>query len=126
MSIKSNIAKKSSNILEMIKWFSIFTLFITSIVGNYLCCNCSILLRMIVITLIFFIAMYVISITRIGRLLVIFGQESRVELKQVMWPTYRDGLNITLVVVAVTIVVSLILWGLDAIIVNVIAFGLRL
>lgn len=125
MDIES-LSKKNLSVSEIVKWCSIFVLFIVSIVGNYLCRSYSVILRGIVIVLIITVAMYIVSLTKIGKLLVIFGQESLVELKQVVWPTYRDGLNTTLIIVAVTIIVSLVLWGLDAIIVNVISFGLRL
>lgn len=125
MNIESS-SKKSLCISEAIKWFSVVMLFMVSIIGNDLCRGYSVVLRGIAITLITVVAMYIASITRIGKLLVVFGKESHTELRQIVWPTYRDGLNTTFVVIAVTVVVSLVLWGLDAIAVNVISFGLRL
>lgn len=118
--------KKRLYILEGIKWCSIVTLFMALIVGNYLFRDCSVSLRGVVIACVIAVIVYIVSITRIGKLLVIFIQESRIELNHVIWPSSRDGLNTTLIVVAVTAIVSLILWGLDAIVVNVISFGLRL
>lgn len=130
MTIKMNMENASKKniicISEIIKWSGVVVLFMVSIVGNYLCRNYSVVLRGIVVILMTIIAMYVVSVTRIGKLLVKFGKESRAELRQIVWPTYRDGLNTTFVVVAVTVVVSLVLWGLDAIAVNVISCGLRL
>lgn len=121
-----NTSKKSVCILEIIKWFIISILLIVSIVGNYLYRSHGVLLRgMVIISIIFFV-IYIVSTTKIGKLLIIFGKESRIELRQVVWPSYRDGLNTTLIVVVVTVVVSLILWGLDAVIVKIISFGLRL
>lgn len=118
--------KKKLYVLEMMKWFSIVTLFIITVFGNYLYRHYSVILRGVLITCIVFVIIYMISSTRTGKLFLIFGQESYIELKQVVWPTYRDGLNTTFIVVGVTVLVSLVLWGLDAIVVHVISFGLRL
>lgn len=118
--------KKKLCVLEMMKWFSVVALFIITVFGNYLYRHYSVILRGVLITCIVFVIIYIMSITRTGKLFLIFGQESYIELKQVVWPTYRDGLNTTLIVVGVTVLVSLVLWGLDAIVVHVISFGLRL
>lgn len=121
-----NLSKKGLCVSEIVKWCSIVVLFVISIVGNYLYRNYNVVLRGIVVVLIVTSAIYISSKTKVGKLLVTFGQESQIELRQVVWPTYRDGLNTTLIIVAVTVLVSLILWGLDAMIVNAISFGLRL
>ncbi|URJ26248.1 preprotein translocase subunit SecE [Blochmannia endosymbiont of Camponotus modoc] len=113
-------------VLEIIKWISIIGLIATSIVGNYLCRNYSALERSMVILIIVIIVVYIASTTKIGKLIIIFGNESRTECRKVVWPTYQDGLNTTLIVTGVTIIMSLLLWGLDTILVHVISFGLRL
>lgn len=111
---------------EVIKWFSVVVLFLISVVGNYVYRSYYVVLRGLIVTSIFVVVMYVISTTKIGKLLVAFGKESRIELKQVVWPTYKEGLQTTLIVVVVTVAVSLVLWGLDTIIVHMISFSLRL
>lgn len=111
---------------EVIKWVGIVILFLVLVVGNYLYRDYYVVLRGLIVTIIFLVAMYIIYTTKIGKSLVIFGQESLVELKQVVWPTYKEGLQTTLIVVVVTVIVSLVLWGLDTIIVNIISFSLRL
>lgn len=121
-----NTSKKSLCMLEIIKWVFFVIMLMILVVGNYLYPNFSVLLRSIVFIFIFFIALYILSITKVGKCLILFGNESRIELKKIVWPSYRDGLNTTLIVIAVTVMVSLILWGLDALIVNMISFGLRL
>ena len=42
-----------------------------------------------------------------------FAVESRMELRKVVWPTYRETMQTTLFVVAMVIVLALILWGID-------------
>lgn len=121
-----NIRRKSVCISEIIKWCIVTVLFVVSVIGNYLCRNYNICFRSIVVMCIVAVAMYIVSITDIGRSLVLFGKEAHIELRQIVWPTYREGLYTTIVVVAVTVVVSLVLWGLDAVVVHIISFGLRL
>ncbi|WP_159715098.1 preprotein translocase subunit SecE [Blochmannia endosymbiont of Camponotus nipponensis] len=125
MQIK-NENKKNIYILEIVKWISIIGLLVISIVGNYLYRDVNVLVRSIVVFIIIAVAMYIVLITKIGKIIVIFGNESRTELKKVVWPTYRDGLNTTLIVIGATTIMSLLLWGLDTILVHVVSFGLRL
>ncbi|URJ30503.1 preprotein translocase subunit SecE [Candidatus Blochmannia vicinus (nom. nud.)] len=121
-----NKNKKNIYILEVTKWISIIGLVLTSIIGNYLYRDYNVFVRGIVIFIIITTVAYIVSTTKIGKLIVIFGNDSRIELRKVVWPTYRDGLNTTLIVIGVTIVISLLLWGLDTILVHLISFSLRL
>ncbi|MGH8530647.1 MAG: preprotein translocase subunit SecE [Nevskiales bacterium] len=42
-------------------------------------------------------------------------QGSRVELRRVVWPTRKETMQATLMIAVVVLVLSLVLWGLDAI-----------
>ncbi len=53
--------------------------------------------------------------TEIGRRFWGLAQESRTEVRKVVWPNRQETLQTTLLVFAMVIVVALILWGLDAI-----------
>lgn len=117
---------KKNFILEIIKWCSVSLLFLCVVAIGYIFNNYDIYVRNIIVLCITLIALYIMFTTKLGKLAEIFIKESYVELQKVIWPTYQDSFNTTLVVVAVTIIVSLILWGLDTILVNLISFGLRL
>ncbi|URJ29849.1 preprotein translocase subunit SecE [Blochmannia endosymbiont of Camponotus sp.] len=121
-----NKNKKNTYILEVTKWISIIGLVSTSIIGNYLYRDYNAFVRGAVVFIIITAVTYIASTTKIGKLIVIFGNDSRTELRKVVWPTYRDGFNTTLIVIGVTIVISLLLWGLDTILVHLISFSLRL
>ena len=62
-----------------------------------------------------------------GMATVAFAREARTEVRKVIWPTRQETLHTTLIVAAVTAVMSLILWGLDGILVRLVSFitGLR-
>ncbi|MCV2506057.1 MAG: preprotein translocase subunit SecE [Candidatus Lightella neohaematopini] len=52
--------------------------------------------------------------------------QSYKELKQVSWPSFKDTLNITVIITMVTAIISLIIWGLDTLLINIISFITKL
>lgn len=112
--------------LEIIKWISIILLLMLLIVVSYVYHNNDTYIKNIVMCIIMFLSTCIMFTTRLGKMITIFGKEAYLELQKVVWPTYQDSFNTTLVVIAVTIVISLILWGLDTVLVHLISFGLRL
>ncbi len=61
-------------------------------------------------------------LTTKGALNCCFAREARTEVRKVIWPTRRETLHTTLIVAAVTAVMSLILWGLDGILGRPVSF----
>lgn len=53
--------------------------------------------------------------TKVGQRIWKFIKEARTELRKVTWPTRPEVIQTTLIVVVMVIVVSLILWGIDSI-----------
>jgi preprotein translocase subunit SecE len=51
-----------------------------------------------------------------------FAKESRTEVRKVVWPSRQEATQTTLIVVVATVIVALILWGLDGILVRVVGF----
>ncbi len=49
-----------------------------------------------------------------GRAFKQYAHESRIEARKVVWPNRRETVQTTFIVIAFTIVVALILWGIDA------------
>lgn len=47
--------------------------------------------------------------------LVRYLRESRAEMRKVTWPTREEALNLTAIVLIVTVLMSMFLWGLDVI-----------
>jgi preprotein translocase subunit SecE len=50
-----------------------------------------------------------------GRAAWAFIKDSRTEVRKVVWPTRRETVQTTLMVMATVIIVALLLWGLDSI-----------
>jgi len=61
----------------------------------------------------FGVAAAVMWFTQAGRDFVVFSRESWEEAKRVVWPTRKETTQMTLVVVAMVILVSLFLWVVD-------------
>ncbi|MCR3755378.1 MAG: Sec translocon subunit SecE [Sodalis sp. Psp] len=115
-------AKGSGRVLEVVKWLIVFILLVIAIVGNYFYREFSLLLRALVVVIIISIAGGVAMITTKGKSTVAFAHEAHTEVRKVIWPTRQETLHTTLIVAAVTAVTSLILWGLDGILVRMISF----
>ena len=97
-------AQGSGRGLEAMKWIIVAVLLIVAIVGNFLYRDIMLAVRALAVV-----------------------REARTEVRKVIWPTRQETLHTTLIVAAVTAVMSLILWGLDGILVRLVSFitGLR-
>lgn len=113
--------------LEVIKWLVVAALLVVAIVGNYYYRGYSLPLRALAVVILIAAAGGVALLTAKGKATVTFAREARTEVRKVIWPTRHETLHTTLIVAAVTAVMSLILWGLDGILVRLISFitGLR-
>ncbi len=120
-------AQGSRRSLEAIKWIAVAILLMVAIVGNYYYRDIKLPLRALAVVIIIATAGGIALMTAKGKTTVTFAREARTEVRKVIWPTRQETLHTTLIVAAVTAVMSLILWGLDGILVRLVSFitGLR-
>jgi len=120
-------AQGSGRGLETAKWLIVAVLLVVAIVGNYYYRDFSLPLRALAVVVVIAVAGAVALMTTKGKATVAFAREARTEVRKVIWPTRQETLHTTLIVAAVTAVMSLILWGLDGILVRLVSFitGLR-
>lgn len=78
--------------------------------------------RVVGIVVLLAIAFAIAAFTNQGKKALAFFGESRTELRRIVWPTRPEGMQTTFIVMGVTVITSLILWGLDSIIVSLINF----
>lgn len=78
--------------------------------------------RIIGMILLLVIALGLAAITNQGKRALTFFKESKIELRKIVWPTRQETTQTTLIIIGVTVVVSLILWGLDSIIMTLVTF----
>ena len=79
-------------------------------------------IRVVAVVVLLLISLGVAAMTNQGRKALGFFKDSRTELRKIVWPTRPEATQTTFIVVGVTVFVSLILWGLDSIIVRIITF----
>ncbi|MEJ5061980.1 preprotein translocase subunit SecE [Erwinia sp. MYb375] len=113
--------------LEILKWLGVVVLLVAAIAGNSYYRDVTLPLRALAVVVLMVAAAGIALWTTKGKATLAFAREARTEVRKVIWPTRQETLHTTLIVAAVTAVMSLILWGLDGILVRLVSFitGLR-
>jgi len=118
----SEKTENQSNALDMFKWVVVFALLAGLVTTNTMYGEISVLYRAIAIVVVVGIAGFIAATTEKGSTFLSFAKESRTEVRKVVWPTRQEANQTTLIVLAATLIMALILWGLDGIIVRVVGF----
>jgi len=116
----SEKTENQSNALDMFKWVVVFALLAGLVTANTM--YGEIVYRAIAIVVVVGIAGFIAATTEKGSTFLSFAKESRTEVRKVVWPTRQEANQTTLIVLAATLIMALILWGLDGIIVRVVGF----
>ncbi len=119
--MSTNVENPSSS-MDMVKWLIAITLLTGAVVGNYLYADMSVLVRAVGVVAAVAAGLGVAVTTEKGRTFIAFAKESRIEVRKVVWPTRQETTHTTLIVMAATVVMALILWGLDGILFRVVGF----
>ncbi|MEE2003360.1 preprotein translocase subunit SecE [Alkalimonas sp. MEB108] len=118
MSATSETPKSS---LDSVKWLVVFVLLSLIVVGNYLF-DFGTLERAVAIVVLVAGAGLVAAQTSKGKTFVAFAKDARTEVRKVVWPTRQETTQTTIIVMVATLIVGLILWGLDAILLRIVSF----
>ena len=79
-------------------------------------------IRVVGVVVLLLAALGCAALTNQGGKFLAFFKDSKIELKRITWPTRQETTQTTLIVAGVTLLVSLILWGIDSIIVSIVTF----
>lgn len=118
----SEKTESSSNPLDLLKWLMVFALLGGVVAANFLLEEYSVLYRALGAVVVVAIAGFIAATTEKGAAFLTFAKDSRMEVRKVVWPTRQEATQTTLIVLAATVIVALLLWGLDGIIVRLIGF----
>lgn len=99
--------------LDFIKWALVIVLIAVGVVGNSHFSAQPLLYRVLALIALAAVAIFVGYNTQKGADLWALVQGSMVELRKVVWPTRQETNQTTMIVVAVVLVMSIILWLLD-------------
>ena len=120
---ESETVVEKSKGLNFFLWFLAVAIIAASAFGNiYFQDQYSTPIRVVAVIVLLLISLGVAATTNQGRKALGFFQDARTELRRIVWPSRPEATQTTFIVVGVTVFVSLILWGLDSIIVSIITF----
>ncbi|ANZ22295.1 preprotein translocase subunit SecE [Buchnera aphidicola (Diuraphis noxia)] len=123
---KNNQDQKESQMLEKIKWLSISILFIFTFIINYYFDEVQLFIRIfITLFLIIFAIISLFSIKRNQQILS-YMKTLKKEIQNIIWPSYKESMHTTLIVIIITIFMSFVLWILDSMIFHLIEFIINL
>ncbi len=112
--------QSSSSSMDGLKWVAIFALLAAAVVGNYLYSDVSVVLRAAAVVALVAAAGGIAALTAKGKTAITFARESRMEVRKVVWPTRQEATQTTFIVLAVTVIMALALWGIDGIMVRLV------
>lgn len=109
--------------LNSLLWVLVFIIIAGAALGNiYLVEQFSTPVRVVGVVVLLLVALGIAALTNQGMKARHFFSESKIELRKIVWPSRQEAMQTTFIVAGVTILVSLILWGLDSVIVALITF----
>ena len=112
--------QESESKMDGLKWVVVFALLAAAVVGNYLYSDVSVVVRSSVVVALVVVAGIFAALTAKGKSVITFARESRMEVRKVVWPTRQEATQTTFIVLAVTVVMALALWGIDGIMVRLV------
>lgn len=113
--MNASTEEQPSSSLDTFKWVAVFFFLAAAVAGNYVFGEASVLYRAIGVVVAVAIAGFIAMQTDKGRNAVMFAKESRTEVRKVVWPTRQEAIQTTGIVLVVTVIMALLLWGLDSV-----------
>lgn len=124
--MKANHAEtpESSSAADKFKWLITIALLAVAVVGNSLYGETvSVVIRTASVIVLIALALGLAATTIKGKAAITFAREARIEIRKVVWPTRQETMQTTLIVLAVSVVMALVLWGIDGIMVRLVEFA---
>ena len=112
--MNASTEEQPSSSFDTLKWGVVFLLLAGAVAGNYVYGEESVLIRAVAVVVMVGIAGLIALQTEKGSNAALFAKEARTEVRKVVWPTRQEALQTTGIVLVVTLLMSLLLWGLDS------------
>ena len=110
-----NVEEESKQFqLDWLKWLVAVVLLGGAIYANWYYGAESALYRALGMIAVVLVSAFIAAQTEKGAAIVELAMGARTELRKVVWPTKQERNQTTLIVVAVILLMSLILWGIDS------------
>ena len=115
--------ESQTNSMDGLKWAAAVALLVAAVVGNYLYGDVMVVFRALGVVVLVVAAGVIASRTTQGQTFLNFAKESRTEVRKVVWPSRKEATHTTAIVLIATVIVALLLWGLDGILVRVVGMA---
>ncbi len=99
--------------LNWLRWLVVVALIAVGVVGNSYYSEAPLLYRVVALLALGLVTLWVAINTAQGSVLWETVKESQTEVRKVVWPSRQETNQTTLIVVVLTIIMAIILWGLD-------------
>ncbi|WP_286233806.1 preprotein translocase subunit SecE [Thalassotalea sediminis] len=120
--MNASTENQESGSLDSLKWIVVILILAGAVVGNYIYGDQSVLIRAVAVVAAVVVAGFIAAQTEKGRNAILFAKEARTETRKVVWPTRQEAVQTTGIVLVATLFMSLVLWGLDTVLFEVVGF----
>jgi preprotein translocase subunit SecE len=110
----TQVESSGGNGLDAVKWALVIALLVGATLGNHYGTEISATLRLVGVVVLALLALGLALTTSKGRSFIELLKEARVEARKIVWPSKQETWQTTLIVAAVVVVASLLLWGVDS------------
>lgn len=118
----SEKAESVSNPLDMVKWILVFVLLGGLVYAYTVFSDEYVLYSALGAVAAVVVAGLIAATTLKGQMFLTFAKDARTEVRKVVWPTRQEVVRLTLVILAATAIVGLMLYLFDMIIVWLVGF----
>ena len=108
--------------LNGLRWLLAFLFLGGAIYANHYFVDDSLFIRVASILALVALGLGIAATTTKGVAGIAFAKEAKVEARKVVWPTRTETVQTSLIIMVAVILVALMLWGLDALLVNIVGF----
>lgn len=112
MSVKID---SSRAVPDLIKWLLVVLLLMIGVVGYYYFALYPLYLRVLGEIVLLGVSLYIAAKTTDGAKAYVFWHEAKIEILKVVWPTREETTKLTMLVVAIVVVLSFLLWLFDTV-----------
>lgn len=116
----NNKAQKKVSANDSVIWSIIAILLLAGVVGHYYFSHVAIAYRLIGWIVIIAASIGLASLSKSGKKIFSLLKDAINEMYKVVWPTRAETYQSTLIVIAIVAIITLLIWGIDSILVGVI------
>ncbi|GAA4886061.1 preprotein translocase subunit SecE [Ferrimonas pelagia] len=109
----STNTENQGNTMDTLKWGLVVLILAAAVIGNQMFDTVSVLYRVLAVVVAIGGALFIAAQTEKGKSAWAFAQESRLEVRKVVWPSRQETMQTTMIVLAVTAIVAFVIWLLD-------------